>query len=297
MFGDSEAQPASIANSIDLLSENSDLMLPLTSAMLRSLKNIESSIGGVTNLILRGDLGGDFSNLEFDGMLTGVIGTANNLFVKFTNGLEKVLTFGLFDKLGIGGLGTSIVSSIVGGLFGKTSQKVTASGLYADDQTLGSILENGINLKQYADVKTTKKSWFSSSSSTSTKYAEADEELQNQFTLIFSGLYDSILSATDILGADLSAVQTNLENAVISIGKINLKGLSGGEEIQEKLEAVFGAAADDLAKQAFGGLEDFQSVGEGYYETLVKVASAVEEAAYYTDRLNVTAINYNDIIN
>ena len=61
--------------------------------------------------------------------------------------------------------------------------------------------------------------------------------------------------------------------------------------------SVFGAAADSLAKQAFGGLEDFQSVGEGYYETLVKVASAVEEAAYYTDRLNVTAINYTNIIN
>lgn len=296
VFGDSEAQSASIANSIDLLSENSELMLPLTSAMLRSLKNIESSIGGVTNLILRGELGGDFSNLEFDARLTGIIGTANNLFVNFTNGLEKVLTGGLLGKLGVGGLGTSIVSSVVGGLFGKTSQKVVASGLYAGDQKLSDILSNGINLKQYADVKTTKKSWFGSSSSTSTKYGSVDKELQQQFTLIFKGFYDSILSATDILGADLSAVQTNLENAVVSVGKINLKGLSG-EEIQEKLEAVFGAAADSLAKQAFGGLEDFQTVGEGYYETLVKVASAVEEAAYYTDRLNVTAINYNDIIN
>ena len=126
VFGDSEAKSASIANSIDLLSENSDLMLPLTSAMLRSLRNIESSIGGVTNLILRGELGGDFSNLEFDGMLTGILGTANNLFVEFTNGLEKVLTGGLSGKLGIGGLGTSIISSVVGGLFGKTSQKVVA---------------------------------------------------------------------------------------------------------------------------------------------------------------------------
>lgn len=296
VFGDSEAQSASIANSIDLLSENSDLMLPLTSAMLRSLKNIESSIGGVTNLILRGGLGGDFSNLEFDAKLTGIIGKANNSFVKFTNGLEKVLTGGLSSKLGVGGLGTSIVSSVVGGLFGKTSQKVVASGLYAGNQTLGSILENGISLSQYADVKTTKKSWFGSSSKTKTKYGSVDDEIKQQFTLIFKGFYDSILSATDILGADLSVVQTNLENAVVSIGKINLQGLSG-EAIQEKLEAVFGAAADSLAKQAFGSLEDFQTVGEGYYETLVKVASAVEEAAYYTDRLNVTAINYTDIIN
>lgn len=299
VFGDSEAQSASIANSIDLLSENSDLMLPLTSAMLRSLKNIESSIGGVTNLILRGDLGGDFSNLEFDDRLTGVVGGVDKIFTDSAKTMTNVLTLGL-DKILLGGaignLVGGIASTVLGGLFGKTSQKVVASGLYAGDQTLGSILENGMMLSQYADVKTTKKSWFSSSSSTKTKYASVDEELQQQFTLIFVGLYDSILSATDILGADMSAVQTNLENAVVSIGKINLQGLSG-EEIQEKLEAVFGAVADDLAKQAFGGLEDFQKVGEGYYETLMKVASAVEEAAYYTDRLNVTAINYNDIIN
>ena len=64
VFGDSEAQSASIANSIDLLSENSDLMLPLTSAMLRSLRNIESSIGGVTNLILRQETGKGFNIAE-----------------------------------------------------------------------------------------------------------------------------------------------------------------------------------------------------------------------------------------
>ena len=299
VFGDSEAQSASIANSIDILSDNSDLMLPLTSAMLRSLKNIESSIGGVTNLILRGDLGGDFSNLEFDGKLTGVVGAVDKTFTDSSKLMMNVFTLGL-DKLLLGGalgnLAGGIVSTVLGGVFGKTSQKVMASGLYAGDQKLSDILSNGINLKQYADVKTTKKSWFSSSSSTRTQYASVDEELQQQFTLIFSGFYDTILSATDILGADLSVVQTNLENAVISIGKINLKGLSG-EEIQEKLEAVFGAAADNLAKQAFGSLEDFQTVGEGYFETLVKVASAVEEAAYYTDRLNVTAIDYTKIVN
>jgi len=299
VFGDSEAQSASIANSIDLLSENSDLMLPLTSAMLRSLRNIESSIGGVTNLILRGELGGDFSNLEFDGKLTGVIGTANKIYTGISTTMMNVLTLGL-DKLLLGGalgnLVSGIASTVFGGLFGKTSQEVVASGLYASDQKLSDILSNGLNLKQYADVETTTKSWFSSSSSTSTQYAAVDDEIKQQFTLIFGGFYDSILSATDILGADLSTVENNLKNAVVSIGKINLKGLSG-EEIQEKLEAVFGAAADDLAKQAFGGLDEFQSVGEGYYETLVKVASAVEEAAYYTDRLNVTSINYTDIIN
>ena len=253
VFGDSEAQSASIANSIDLLSENSDLILPLTSAMLRSLRNIESSMGGVTNLILRGGIGQGFNVQE---------------------GKQKSF----------------------GGLL-STKTTVKASGLYGGSQKLGDILSEGFNLQEYIDIQTKKKvAGITTSNKSSTKYSKANDELSNQFTLIFKGFYDTILSATDILGADMSAVQTNLENAVVSIGKINLKGLSG-EEIQEKLEAVFGAAADDLAKQAFGGLEDFQSVGEGYYETLVKVASAVEEAAYYTDRLNVTAINYTNIVN
>lgn len=319
VFGDSEAQSASIANSIDLLSENSDLMLPLTSAMLRSLKNIESSIGGVTNLILRGEIGQGFNISEgfTPNLLGGLLGKAGDSFFA-----------SIGDFLGI----NKMLGGLLGGLFG-TKTTVKASGLYGGNQKLGDILSEGFNLQEYIDIQTKKKTLgVTTSNKSSTKYSKADAELSNQFTLIFKGFYDSILSATDILGADMSVVQTNLENAVVSIGKIDLKGLNG-EQIQEKLEAVFGAAADSLARaatnevtyvtetvqqpiKALGGkvtvgyrtvtqtvavvtnvFDDFQKVGEGFYETLVKVASAVEEAAYYTDRLNVTAINYTDIIN
>ena len=288
VFGDSEAKSASIANSIDILSDNSDLMLPLTSAMLRSLRNIESNIGGLTNLLIRTGVGKDFNIAE--GFEMNAIGSG----ISNTFSLVNDLTFGVADFLTLGLF--SAVGDLLGGLFG-TKTTVKGQGLYAAPQKLGDIITKGFDLYEYVDVNTKKKTLgITTSNKNKTILSAADQQLANQFTLIFEGFYDTILSATDILGADLSAVQTNLENAVISIGKINLKGLSG-EEIQEKLEAVFGAVADDLAKQAFPGLEDFQTVGEGYYETLVKVASAVEEAAYYTDRLNVTAINYNDIIN
>ena len=104
------------------------------------------------------------------------------------------------------------------------------------------------------------------------------------------------VAASGALGANMDEVKKKLQDAIVSIGKIDLKGLNG-EQIQEKLEAVFGAAADNLAQQAVEGLDEFQKVGEGYYETLIRVASAVEEAAYYTDRLNVSAIKYTDILN
>lgn len=288
VFGDSEAKSASIANSIDILSENSDLMLPLTSAMLRSLKNIESSIGGVTNLILRGEIGKDSNangGFKLDAIGKGITG-AFDWVNKLTFGLADVFTLGLFSSIG----------NLMGGLFG-TKTKIQGQGLYGGDQSLGDIMSDGFNLQEYVDIQTKKKTLgVTTSTKNSTRFSQADAELSQQFTLIFGGFYESILSATDALGADMDVVKTKLENAVVSIGKINLQGLSG-EEIQEKLEAVFGAAADSLAKQAFDGLDDFQKVGEGYYETLMKVASAVEEATYYTDRLNVTAIDYNKIVN
>lgn len=283
VFGDPEAQSASIANSIDLLSENSDLMLPLTSAMLRSLRNIESSIGGVTNLILRQETGQGFNITE---------GFNQNFIGSFLEKAGNSFFAGIGDFLGI----NKMLGGLLGGLFGSKTT-IKGQGLFGGAQSLGNILKDGFNLKEYVDIQVKNKTLgVTTSTKNKTKYASANKELENQFTLIFSGFYDSILSATDILGANNEEVRTKLENAIINIGKINLKGLNG-EQIQEKLEAVFGAAADSLAQQGFAGLEDFQTVGEGYYETLIKVATGVEQAKYFTDRLNVTAIKYTDILN
>ena len=299
VFGDSTAKSESINNSIEILSENSDLMLPLTSAMLRSLRNIESSLGGVANLIIRGDVGNIAGGLTYTDKLTGVVGTVNKTFTDSSKIMMNVLTLGL-DKLLLGGvlgdLAGGIVSTLLGGLFGKTSAEVTGSGLYGGSQSLGSVMDGGFNLSEYADVTTTKKSWLSKKTSYSTQYQPASKELSDQFGLIFTNVYDSILSASSVLGRDENEVIQKLRNSIINIGKIDTKGKTG-EEIQEALESVIGQQSDLIAKGAVGGLEDFQKVGEGYFETLMRVATGIETASYFTDRLNVTTIKYNDIIN
>ncbi len=319
VFGDSEAKSASIANSIDLLSENSDLMLPLTSAMLKSLRNIESSIGGVTNLIVRQATGQGFNISE---------GFTQNSIGSFLEKAGNTLFAGIGDFLGI----NKMIGGFLGSLFGSKTT-IKGQGLYGGSQDLGSILSQGFDLQEYVDVEVKKKSFgITTSTKNMTQFAEANKELEKQFTLIFGGFYDSILSATDILGANTDEVKKKLQDSVVSIGKIDLKGLNG-EQIQEKLEAVFGAAADSLARAAtnevtyvtetvqqpikalFGkvkvgygtvtqtvavvtnSLDDFQKVGEGFFETLVRVATGVEQASYYTDRLNVSAIKYTDILN
>ena len=319
VFGDSEAKSASIANSIDLLSENSDLMLPLTSAMLKSLRNIESSIGGVTNLILRQATSGSGFSIN-EGFSQNSIGKLlSNPSVGSLGGIlgggALGATFGvstLMSGLGMGAMGAlaiagpiglavgallgPILGKALGGLFGSKTT-IKGQGLFGSAQKLGDILTEGFDLVEYIDVQVKKKSFgITTSTKNSTRYAAADEALTQQFSLIFTGFYDSILSATDILGADTNSVKTKLENAIVDIGKIDLKGLTG-DEIQEKLEAVFGAAADKLAQVGFAGLEDFQQVGEGYYETLIRVAGAVEEASYWTSLLNVATVDYTDVLN
>lgn len=295
VFGDKEAQSESIKKSIDLLADNSALMLPINNAMLRALKNIESALGGVANLIIRGDIGNSLaSGLEFDSKFTGTIGKIDSSINKVEGFVDKI-SVGKLLGFNIREVVSGIGATIVGGLFGKTSQSVTGSGLFAGSQSLGSVLDTGLNLQQYADVATTKKSWFSKNTSYSTQYGEVDQEIKNQFGLIFDGVFNSILTASSALGKDGNEVTQALRNSIINIGKIDTMGLSG-EEIQKKLEAVISAQADNLAKNAVKGLDAFQKIGEGYFETLTRVATGIEQAAYYTDKLGYIAINYTDII-
>lgn len=76
----------------------------------------------------------------------------------------------------------------------------------------------------------------------------------------------------------------------MDIGKIDLKGLTG-EQIQEKLSAVFGAAADNMATTVFPLIQHFQKVGEGAFETLIRVASTAEQVTTSLDLLGTSTRN------
>lgn len=141
---------------------------------------------------------------------------------------------------------------------------------------MGSILNGGFDASYYSDVQKKKKFLgLTTSKKYSTSFTGADAEIENQFTLLLTQFYTAIGQAAGPLGSSLDAVQQRLQGFTVNIGKIDLQGLTGSE-IEEKLQAVFGAAADSMAQAAVPGLDKFQAVGEGYYETLVRVASTVE---------------------
>ncbi|QEH80851.1 hypothetical protein EIK56_23070 [Sphingomonas sp. C8-2] len=314
VFGDTSAKSDSIKRSIDLLADLDTEMLVVSKQMASSLKAIESSIGGLTNLVIR--LGGA------DGIGANAAAGVKTGFKSSTGGLINGATLGAglgvagalsatagLSMLGIaagplgvilaGAIGAALskvpvigdilggIGKIVSGLFG-TRTKVVGSGIYGAPQTLGDIDALGFEGQSFAEIQKKKKFLgVTTSTKYSTTFGELDASLEDQFGKLLMSFADAIKLAAGPLGLATDAVEAKLNAFVVDIGKIDLKGLSG-EEIQEKLTAVFGQQADLMA-QAVIDLQRFQAVGEGAFQTLVRVASTVETVTGSLQLLGLSA--------
>ena len=286
VFGDATAQSESIKRSLDLLGDVDTRTMHYSKGMLDSLRNIESNIGGLTNLVIRTGA----ADAAAAGINAGTqMSSLGRLGVESVRAFVGNMTFGLSELLGVGKLISGLVGGITSKLFNKKTE-ITGQGIFGAPQTLGNILAGGFDASYYADINTSKKAFgITYSRSSDTRLTAADAELERQFGQIFEGFDSAVRAAAGPLGASLSEVERRLSGFVVNIGKINLKDLSG-EQIQERLSAVFGAAGDNIAKQALAGLEVFQKVGEGYFETVVRVASSVETVAQTLERLGHVAL-------
>ncbi len=279
VLGDSSAKSESIRNAIDALKDVDTVMLSYSRAMATSLKSIDSQIGGVATLVVRaGNIDANAGvNTRFKSNATATMaGIGMAIGGPIGAGIGAVLT-----KI-------PVIGSILSGLFG-TKTSVIGNGLSGGPQSVGSILNSGFDASYYSDVK--KKSSFlgiSTGTKYSTQYGAADPGLENQFTLILRQFNDAIVASAGPLGAATGDIQNRLNSFVVNIGKIDLKDLTG-EQIQEKLTAIFGAAADGMAAAAFPAVAQFQKVGEGTFETLVRVASTVEAVGASLDLLGNSA--------
>jgi phage-related minor tail protein len=189
------------------------------------------------------------------------IGGLGSLLVR-----SDILTSALGTKgSSSGGVIGNVVSSIFGG---KTT--VQDVGIVTNSSSLGALEKSGFNVNSYVDIKKSG-GWFSSDKK-STNLTAMGAETNDQFTKIVLGLRTSIVAAADSLGLGGDAFAARLNSFVVSLGKISLKDLKG-EEVQKALEAAFSKLGDDMAKFGVGGLEKYQAVGEGYLETLARVAN------------------------
>ena len=282
VFGSPGAASKSIENSISALEAVDTTTMRYSAQMAASLRSIDASMGGLANLVARG-AGIDLGQAGIDvGFERSVIGNA---------------IAGVGDFLAsMGDMLSGMVGTKIAGLFG-TNTSVKGQGLYGGAQNLDSILSRGYNAQVYADIEKKNKVFgITTSTSNSTAYGQAGAETSDQFTKIFRGFNDAVSGAGESLGTPLSDIEARLRGFVVDIGKIKLDGLSA-EQIKETLGAVFSAAGDRIAKAAIPGLEEFQKVGKGYLETLIRVAAGVEAAKFQLENLGIAAVDFSSIIN
>lgn len=104
------------------------------------------------------------------------------------------------------------------------------------------------------------------------------KETENQFSLVFQSIYDSVEASAKALGIDATEA---LNNFTVDYQKISLEGLDAAAQ-QAEFEAYFSTVFDDIAETAVPFLEDFQRAGEGLGETLARLGNdtlVTQEAA------------------
>ncbi|WP_257572561.1 tape measure protein [Janthinobacterium sp. UMAB-56] len=292
ILGDSSAKSESIAHSLAIMEKNSGLGLAHTISMDQSLKQMVAGIGNLGNLLARSGITAAGAGATA-GITTGSTPTLGKVGQGVLTGAATyggaVLGGSIAGAMTMGTIGSSLtmmgavagpIGMAIGAAIGfvvskliKTSVSVKDSGITGAATSLGNVDALGFNAQAYADINVKKKAFgISYSSKDSTQTAALSNEMNDQFTMIITSMGDTIRSAADVLGLGGAAFNAHLNSFVVNLGKISLKDLSA-EEQQKALETAFSKMGDDMAKFGVAGLAQYQAVGEGYLETLVRVTN------------------------
>ena len=264
VFGDSAAKSDSIARALERVEDNTYQGLLISTGMLSALTAIKDSIGSfaalaVRDMSLTGKGGAGATGYDSIARLSGTIDGAGGLLSKFS---EK------------------ITNAVLGG-----RKTLVDSGFTIDKTTLAAIADGGLNAMRYSDIK--KDGGLFSSDKTSTQFAALGVEGNRQIAKVLLSLSDGIREAGLALGLPADAFSQKLDAFVVDIGKISFKDMKA-DEIEKTLQAVFSKLGDDMAQFAVGGLEQFQKVGEGYMETLARIAQGYQSVSVVMESMGMT---------
>ena len=254
VFGDSEAKSDSINKSLEIVAANSTADLDYSKGMLRSLKNIELSIGGVTNSVIR-----NVSAVVPDNQKLG------------------------FQRIG-------------SGLFANMEKYISDFGIASWGQKLTTIIKSGFQGNVFTDITREVKVFGNTfKKEVRRKFSALDSDVADQFTRTIVGIAESVQKAGKVFGLSAEDFNDRIRGFVINLGSVSLQGLKG-EDLQKAISAMFSGAADSIARQVMPGLDDFAQIGEGAYQTMMRVANGIQTAEGMLAQLGMTSIKYTDII-
>lgn len=259
VFGNENAKSESIAKSIDLLANNSNIALEYTSGMLSSLKNIEANISGLATMVVQA---------------SGLRGT----------------------RADVKALDLKAPGNFLSALFGGKTQTLLDTGISVASQKIGDAVK-GIAAQTYAEIQTTRKVLgITISNKKETRYGELNAGLKDQFTRVLGDIVNGVVDIAEQFGQKGSTVRDVINALDIDLKEISFKDLTG-EEIQKELEALFSSIGDKVSAAALAtlGLEAFQKTGEGFMQTAIRVSSGIESAKFELDKLGIQAVDYTKI--
>jgi TP901 family phage tail tape measure protein len=292
--GDKDKGSESLSRSLDALKEVDTLTMRYSAGMLASLRNIENGMKGLALSLYGSGTGnpvaqGVQTGTKFDRVGGATVGQVAGFLLGGPIGsLVGTAVGAVIDKI-------PVLGAVANFIAGKKT-KVDGQGITASDKSLGEIRNGGLDASYYADVTTSNKVLgitYKSKKSTITQ--AVDSELDRQLSAVFTSIGDSVLLAAKQSGMNATEAQALINSSVISIGKIDTSGTA--EEIQARLNNAISAEADKVARTVIPGLDGFTQVGEGYFETTVRVTSAVEQAEAALASLGITSVALAEIEN
>ena len=155
------------------------------------------------------------------------------------------------------------------------TRNITDSGVKFSG-TFGQLRSGQGSGRQYEDVHTTSDGGMFRSGWTKdeTNYKNLSAEAMKPFALIFDNMGDLLVDAGGKLGQD-SATLTNAINSMSVNFGVSLRGLTG-DDLTDALNAGVSVAFDQVTTRLFPTIQQFQKMGEGLGETLVRVAADVQ---------------------
>ena len=277
---------------------------PMTGAdyITKETDKYKSSQGGTV-------LGSDvMSNSILDALDT--ISSNSSADLDYTKGMARSLEVLSYSMKGVAnsiaknygvdtsslGLGTS-----TSGFFmtTTTTKEFAGSGIKFVKDTLGNIVESGIIAgRNYLQTLVTKTSsgFLGIGASTkqyiSTKWSPLNDEISAAIAYSLGKIQENVV----LLAGNFGEVAIEkLKQFEVDLGKMPL-----GKDAEANTEIINGALskqADLMAIIANYAYADFQQIGEGYYQTLNRVSTAINTAKTKLKAMGITTIEYTDIIN
>jgi len=306
VLGEANKKSESIANAIDLLGDTASSTLDVNYGMYQALIEIRDGIAASAAGLARQGAGGsgDFAERIKTGSSGGGSLATGAAFAASAalsgTALYAIPVVGQFLAAGaiigkiLGGQFGGFVDSIIGGIGKAIYNKKTSisdSGIKIIGTTLADIIETGtLQAFSFADVKT-KKSFIGITTSTKVKEQTdaLDEIFKAQFASVFVSAGTALQEASKAFGLEFDPAKF-----LVDATKLSLKGLEG-DALTKEIESFFSSTLDAWASFLVGGTDtllQFQKVGEGAFETVIRLASETNTFAQYASLLS---LNFNAV--